>query len=193
MSAGYFSPDAGQPWLLFARQAGRPIVVADGVEAGVGHVARPAVVIMVAAVAWAVPAFAIVAARVGAEQHAAVFQRRVQGQQHGRQRHARHVEQRGVGVDAVEVCAGKSRWTKSYCHTSQPLWARAISTKRAEPSMPVAWWPRARKVFRSRPGPQPRSSRRYGAVPVIAPSRAAMFWLTSWSMVPAKNCSAVLS
>ena len=45
----------------------------------------------------------------------------------------------------------------------------------------------------TRPGPQPRSSSVNGAGASMAPSKAAMFWLTSWPMVPAKNCRALRS
>src|ERR1700687_4319822 len=55
------------------------------------------------AVAAGAPAFLIRAARVGAEQHAAGLQRRVQLLQHAWQRLTRDMEQRGVGENAVKV------------------------------------------------------------------------------------------
>src|SRR5712691_13570732 len=58
---------------------------------------------MIRAVASAVPAFLVVAARVRAEQHTARFQSCAQFQQHARQLLAGHMKQRGVGEHAVEM------------------------------------------------------------------------------------------
>src|SRR6185295_2372677 len=65
------TPDARQPGLLFARQAGRPVVVLELVESGSGEVAAPGLQVVVGAVAPAVPALLVGAARIGAEEHAA--------------------------------------------------------------------------------------------------------------------------
>ena len=58
---------------------------------------------MEGAVAAVLPALLAVAARVRGEQHAARVQRRVQLAEHSRQLGARHMEQHGVGEDAVEA------------------------------------------------------------------------------------------
>jgi hypothetical protein len=47
------------------------------------------------------------------------------------------VKERGVGEYAVELLSGRSSLRKSCCHTSQPLWLRAISAKCAAPSHPI--------------------------------------------------------
>src|ERR1700680_2716556 len=86
--------------------------------------------------------------------------------------------------------SGRSSFRKSCCHTSQPLWARAIAVKRAAPSKPIARWPRSAKALRSRPGPQPKSSSVKGGSPSIYRSKAAIFWLTSWPRVPSQKSSA---
>lgn len=44
--------------------------------------------------------------------------------------------------------------------------ASAIDKRRGQPSTPVAWWPMAVNVFRSRPGPQPQIKDRQGRGPV---------------------------
>ena len=58
---------------------------------------------MVGTVATAIPPLLVVAARIGAEQHASGAQRRVQPLQHLRQLCARHMKQRGVGEYAVKA------------------------------------------------------------------------------------------
>ena len=69
-------PHAREPRLLFPRQSLRPVVVLDLAEAGARQVASPCFEIVVRAVALAAPPFLVVAARVGAEQHAAGLERR---------------------------------------------------------------------------------------------------------------------
>ncbi|ABJ10520.1 TPA: hypothetical protein L5750_08965 [Pseudomonas aeruginosa] len=64
---------------------------------------------MVGTVALAIPALAVVAARVGAEQHAARPQRFEEFAEHPRQGAAGHMEQAGVGEDAVEVPSRQSQ------------------------------------------------------------------------------------
>ena len=58
---------------------------------------------MVCAIPPAVPALFIVSARVRCKQHAPGFERRMQFVQHARQFPSRHVEQRSIGKDAVEI------------------------------------------------------------------------------------------
>src|ERR1700692_838193 len=101
--SGLLSPDTCQPWLLLERQPRGPVVVVQFDEACVGQVTPPGLPVMVGAVASAIPAFFVVAARIGAEQHATGLQRGTQLPQHARQLDARYVEQRCVGVDAVKV------------------------------------------------------------------------------------------
>src|ERR1043166_2794364 len=98
-----FAPDAGEPGLLLARQAGRPVIVRQLGKSSAGRVTPPAVEVVVSAVAPAVPALFIVAARIGAEQHAARLQAGAQLPQYARQLFARHVKQRGIGEYAVEI------------------------------------------------------------------------------------------
>src|SRR5436305_1189305 len=64
------SPHGGEPGLLVARQAGRPVVVPQLDEAGGGHLAAPGVEIEEAAVATAAEAFLVVPPRIRAEQDA---------------------------------------------------------------------------------------------------------------------------
>ena len=58
---------------------------------------------MIYAVAPAVPAFLVMAARVRAEQHATRFQTCVQVQQYARQLLAGYMKQRGIGEHAIEM------------------------------------------------------------------------------------------
>src|SRR5437762_13763769 len=58
---------------------------------------------MIEAVAPAVPAFLVMAARIRAEQHTSRFESRVQFQQHARQLLAGYMKQRGVGEHAIEM------------------------------------------------------------------------------------------
>src|SRR5690349_16620220 len=64
------SPHGGEPGLLVARQAGRPVVVPQLDEAGGSHLAAPGVEIEEAAVATAAEAFLVVPPRIRAEQDA---------------------------------------------------------------------------------------------------------------------------
>src|SRR5687768_13014813 len=96
-------PDAGEPGLLLARQPGRTVIVLELGEAGPGQVAPPGLEVVVGAVAAAVPAFLVVAVRVGAEEHAARLQRGAQLAQHPRQLAAGHMEKGCVGENAVEA------------------------------------------------------------------------------------------
>src|SRR6185436_12652333 len=65
------TPDARQPGLLLARQAGRPVVVFEFGESRRGEVAAPGFQVVVDAVAPLVPALLVRAARIGTEQHPA--------------------------------------------------------------------------------------------------------------------------
>ncbi len=65
--------------------------------------ALPSRQIVVSAITPAVPAFLVVAARIGAEQHPARLQRGMQFSQHARQFLAGHMKQGRVGERAVEV------------------------------------------------------------------------------------------
>jgi hypothetical protein len=87
------APHACEPGLLVARQAFRAVIVAQRHEAGSNDIAFPGRVIVETAVARAVPALFVMAARIRAEQHTARLQRRAQRLQHVRQQLARHVEQ----------------------------------------------------------------------------------------------------
>src|ERR1041384_663337 len=100
-----FPPYAREPGLLVAWNAGRAVIMLQLDKSGAGHIAPPAFEVVEGAVALAPPAFFVVAARVRAEQHAARFESRPQLAEHARQLGARHVEQRGVGEDAVEFLA----------------------------------------------------------------------------------------
>jgi hypothetical protein len=80
---------------------------------------------MVGAVAAAIPALLILAARVGTEQYAAGLERRAQFGQHARQFATRDVEQRCVGVDAVEMRCRQSELEKILLpHLAAALGAR---------------------------------------------------------------------
>jgi hypothetical protein len=83
------------------------------------------------------------------------------------------MEQGGIGENTFEPVR------KSCSQTSQPLYSRAIAANRGDPSSPTGAWPSSRSVFRSRPGPQPRSRIANGGFASICFSSAAMFWLTS--------------
>ena len=100
---GQPAPDARQPGLLFARPAGRAIIVSKLNESRSCHIAAPSFKIMIHAVAPAVPAFLVMAVRVRAEQHATRFQACMQFQQHARQLLAGYMKQRGVGEHAIEM------------------------------------------------------------------------------------------
>src|SRR5260370_38887735 len=86
VSGNPLAPHAGEPRLPLTRQAGGPVIVLDFDEAHARHISTPCFEIMENAVAAVAPAFLIRAARVGAEQHAAGLQRRVQLPQHALQR-----------------------------------------------------------------------------------------------------------
>src|SRR6202041_3799435 len=89
------------------RLAGWAIVVPELVEARLGHERAPSLEVPVAAVALSLPAFAVVTARVGAEEDPARFERGPELLQDPRQLGARHVEERRVGEDAVEAIRGQ--------------------------------------------------------------------------------------
>src|SRR3954467_2174545 len=72
-------------------------------ETGGRHVAAPALEIVIDAVASAVPAFFVMAMRVGREQHTTRLERGVQLQQHARQLLAGDMKERRVGEYAVET------------------------------------------------------------------------------------------
>src|SRR5215468_8708732 len=101
--ADSLAPNRRQPGLLFAWQAGRPIVVRKLDKSRLGHMAPPGVQTVKRTEAPTLPLFLVVAARVRAEQHALRFQRGTQFPQHARQLLRRHMEQRGVCEDAVEI------------------------------------------------------------------------------------------
>ena len=69
--------------------------------------------------------------------------------------------------------AGSVSSRKFCCRTSHPEYLRAMATSSPQPSSPVGASPSARRAARSRPGPQPKSKIRRGAVPSKAPSNAA--------------------
>src|SRR5690606_9733712 len=96
-----------------AWQAGGAVVVLQFDEAGCRESCAPAFQVVVAAVARAVPAFLILTTRVGAEQHAAGLECRVQLAKHARQVLLRHVEQAGVGEDAIEMRGWQIQFEKA--------------------------------------------------------------------------------
>ena len=184
-------PDARQPGLLLARQARRPVVVLQLDETGFLQQAFPGRVIVVGTVALAIPALAVVAARI-----------ELNSTPPGRSASKSSPSTRGKALPGTwnrlalakvpSKCPAGSRSARKFCcHTSQPLSALAISTKRGVPSSPTGWWPRRRKVARSRPGPQPKSRIRYGGGPSMWRSSASTFWLTSWPRVPSRKPSAL--
>src|SRR5690606_34183063 len=91
-ASGCRTPYAGQPGLLLARQPGGPVIVLQLAEAGGGQQRAPRGQVVVGAVAAAVPAFLVVAARIGAEQRAARPQCGAQLAKHARQFLERNVE-----------------------------------------------------------------------------------------------------
>src|SRR5213082_216144 len=98
-------PTCAKRWragLLFARQARRSVIVGKLDESRSRHIAAPSPKIMICAVAPPVPAFFVMAARIGAEQHTTRFKTCVQFQQHARQFLAWYMKQRGVGEHAIE-------------------------------------------------------------------------------------------
>ena len=72
-------------------------------KAGCLHEVPPAFVVVINAVAVAVPAFFVGAARVGAEQDAAWLECGVQLAKNAWERLARNVEERGIGKHAVKT------------------------------------------------------------------------------------------
>ena len=68
-----FPPNTGQPGLLFARHACRPVVVLKFDETGFSQPTAPGFKIVIGAIAAAVPAFDDGAVGVGAEEDAAGF------------------------------------------------------------------------------------------------------------------------
>src|SRR5687768_5963790 len=74
----WLAKHGGEPGLLVAGKAGGTVVVLELLEAGGGEVGAPGLEVVPGAVAAGVPAFLVVAARIGAEEHAPRFQRRVQ-------------------------------------------------------------------------------------------------------------------
>jgi hypothetical protein len=73
-------------------------------------------------VAPVVPAFLVVAARIGAEKHATGLQGRVQLAQHPREFLAGHVEQDDVGEDAIEtLCRQVECKQASMCRSSAAM------------------------------------------------------------------------
>jgi hypothetical protein len=68
---------------------------------------------------------------------------------------------------------GSASCRKFWCHTGQPACFRAISQNAGLPSSPLGSWPSFRKERRSRPGPQPRSSRRSPGLSGKASRKAA--------------------
>ena len=139
----------------------------------------PAIHVVVGAVAAAVPAFLVAAAGVGAEQDAAGFEGGAQVTQDAGQSLRGDVEQDGVGEDAVEAGGGQLQAQEALVPDLAAAGGAAMATKLGVPSRPTARWPRAVKVLRSRPGPQPRSRMSQGGSPSMWRSSAAMFWLTS--------------
>src|ERR1700674_5588400 len=87
------APDRRQPRLLRARQARRPIVVRKLGESGRGHMAPPGFETVVRAEATTIPAFIVVAARIGAEQHALRLERGTQFAQYAWQLLRRDMKQ----------------------------------------------------------------------------------------------------
>src|SRR6266567_731446 len=84
MRGGSLEPYRGKPGLLRPRQSWRTVVVAEFDEARSGDIAPPCVEAQIRAQSPARPAFGILAVRIGAEQHAAAPERRVQLLQHAR-------------------------------------------------------------------------------------------------------------
>src|SRR5256885_15508715 len=72
-------------------------------EASTGDQTTPRFPAVVGAIAFAVPAFLIVAAWIGTEEHAARLECGMQVAQHTWQLLARDMKQRSIGEDAVEV------------------------------------------------------------------------------------------
>src|SRR5258705_4814656 len=95
-------PYAGKPRLLIARQTDRLIVVVQLDDAGCRHEAPPRLERVVHTVAVVVPPFLVIAARIGAHQHATRFQRRMELGQYARQFLTGNVLERGVREHAVE-------------------------------------------------------------------------------------------
>ena len=75
MGVGRFAPDAGEPRLLFERQASGAVKMGELDESHGGQVTPPAFEIVEDAVAPAIPSLLVVAARFRGEQHAARWPR----------------------------------------------------------------------------------------------------------------------
>ena len=101
------APDAGEPGLLRARQAGGPIVVFEFNEAGVDHAASPGGEVVVGGVAFAVPSLLVLAAWIRAEQHTVGLEGGAQLPQNARQGETGHMKQRGIGEDPVKTSGRK--------------------------------------------------------------------------------------
>src|SRR6266508_1010639 len=101
------APDRSQPRLLCARQSRRPIVVLDFGKSRCGQVASPGFETVIHAEATAAPTFLIIAARIGAEQHALGLERDAQFPQYARELLCGNMKQRGVREDAVEIIVGE--------------------------------------------------------------------------------------
>src|SRR5690349_16255514 len=85
--------DACEPGLLFAGQAGRPVIVLQLLESGRLHVAAPGFQVVIGPVASLVPALLVRTTRIRAEQYPARLERSVQLAQNARQFGSRNVEQ----------------------------------------------------------------------------------------------------
>src|SRR5262249_21736751 len=97
-----FAPDAGEPGLLLVRQAGGPIVMLDFLETRAREEALPLRQVVIGAIAAAKPAFLILAAGIGREQHTARAKRGMELLQDPGQFAAGNVKQGGVGEEAVK-------------------------------------------------------------------------------------------
>src|SRR5690606_37179361 len=96
------APDACEPGLSFTRQASRPVEMLQLGKTGRHDMRPPGRPVIPDAVALATPALLVIAARIGAEEHATGLQCGPELGQHTRQLLAGHMEQHGIGEDAVE-------------------------------------------------------------------------------------------
>src|SRR5690606_3941690 len=102
-----FTPHAGQPGLLFARQAIRAVIMRYFGEARAGHVAPPAFQIIVHAITPLSPSCFIVAPGIGAEQYSTWLEGSPELLQYPGQFAHWDMEQGGIGKYPVESPAGQ--------------------------------------------------------------------------------------
>src|SRR5579872_7411126 len=100
-------PYTRQPWLLVPRQTSGSIIMGQFNKSCVQQEVAPCIKIMICAIPTPIPAFLVVASRIGAEQYTSWFQRRAKLSQYSRQFQAGHMKQRCIGEHPVKLAFGQ--------------------------------------------------------------------------------------